>query len=273
MRRMLRIAPLVALAALAGPVPVASADHVQPTVTASLVLGKPVKDCDSHQVCGGSRRATISWSASCGPGVGPEALETVEVAIQGIRPSGRRFDYDGEAFDSEQVGLTDSVSMIAGPGLRFTGVVKVTCFVQTVNADGDPVDHRGSATATTGELFLPPRTAGFSVMRGTWCGVNLTGNQSSRILQAGQYFDVAWFMRYSGASLFKSGVPAKRQVKLFGRGAGTSFRRFADPGILRNYGEIGTWVRPRRGGTLKIWAVIGGKKTNTLSIRVLPKRC
>ena len=261
-------------AALGVGAPAAMADHVHPTVTASLVLGEKVRDCDSRQVCGGSRRATISWSASCGNGVGPEALESVEVGISGVRPNGRRFPYDGESFDSQDVGLTDSVSMTAGPGLRFTGEVTVTCSAQTVNADGDPVEHRGSGTATTAEvLFVPPRLAGFSVMRGTWCGITLKGNQSSRVIQAGQYFDVAWFMRYSGASLFKSGVPAKRQVKLFGRGAGTRFKRLADPGILRNYGEVGTWVRPRRGGTLKIWATIGGKKTNTQSIRVLPKRC
>jgi hypothetical protein len=38
-------------------------------------------------------------------------------------------------------------------------------------------------------------------------------------------------------------------------------------------GEIGTWLTPRRGGTLRIWATIGGHRTNTLRVKVLPKRC
>jgi hypothetical protein len=272
MRRLVVAAAALA-AALGVAAPAAQANHVAPSVNATLELGEKVKDCDSRQVCGGSRRATISWNASCGPGLGPEALSEIEVGILGVRPNGRRFAYDGQAFDSLEVGLVDSRSMTAGPGLRFLGEVKVTCSAEVVNSEGHLEEHRASGSATTGELYLPPRLAGFTIPRGSWCGVNLTGNQSSRILQAGQYFDVLWFMRYSGASLFRPGIAPRRQVRLFARGAGLSLRRFADPAILRNYGEIGTFIRPRRGGTLRIWATIGGEKTNTLRIRVLPKRC
>jgi hypothetical protein len=272
MKRLL-LAGCALAAALGVAAPAAQATHVQPTVTATLELGEKVRDCDSRDVCGGSRRATISWDASCGPGLGQEALSEIEVGILGVRPNGRRFGYDGETFDSLEVGLADSRSVTAGPGLRFLGEVKVTCSAEVVNSEGHLEEHRVSATATTGELYLPPRLAGYTIGRGSWCGVNLTGDQSSRILQAGQYFDVLWFMRYSGASLFRPGIAPRRQVKLFARGAGLNFKRFADPAILRNYGEIGTFIRPRRGGTLRIWATIGGKKTNTLRVRVLPKRC
>jgi hypothetical protein len=271
-RRALIVACALA-AALGVAAPAALADHVHPTVTATLELGRKVKDCSSPGVCGGSRRATISWNASCGPGVGPEALEEIEVNILGVRPNGRRFAYDGETFDSEGAGLVDSLSMVAGPGLRFLGEVKVTCAVQTLNADGDLVDHRGKGSATTEDFFLPPRLGGFQVARGTWCGVHLTGGQTQRIMQAGQYFDLLWFLRYSGASLFKPGVPAKRQVKLFGRGAGIRFKRSPEATILRYYDELGAAVRPRRAGTLDIWATIGGRRTNTLHVKVLPKRC
>ena len=271
---MRRCAALAAatLACLAAAAPAAQADHVQPTVGATLTLGSRVKDC-SGGVCGGSRRATIGWSASCGPGLGQEALEGIEVAILGVKPNGRRFSFDGAAFDSEEVGLTDTRSMVAAPGLRFVGQVKVTCSVEAVNAEGDLVEHRGSATADTAELYLPPRLAGFQINQGTTCGVNLTVRQSKRLLQAGQYFELSWYMRYSGASLFKSGVPSRRQVKLFARGAGLNVKSPPDTGILREFGEIGAALRPRRAGTLKIWATIGGKKTNTLRIKVLPKRC
>jgi hypothetical protein len=33
------------------------------------------------------------------------------------------------------------------------------------------------------------------------------------------------------------------------------------------------WLGVARAGMLRIWATIGGHRTNTLRIRVLPKRC
>jgi hypothetical protein len=43
--------------------------------------------------------------------------------------------------------------------------------------------------------------------------------------------------------------------------------------MLRDPGVIGTWFTPKRAGKLKVWATIGGKKTNVRRMRVLPKRC
>jgi hypothetical protein len=43
--------------------------------------------------------------------------------------------------------------------------------------------------------------------------------------------------------------------------------------MLRQFDSIGTYVKPRRGGTLRIWATIGGHRTNTVRVKVLPKRC
>ena len=80
-------------------------------------------------------------------------------------------------------------------------------------------------------------------------------------------------LRYSGKALLRPGSPAMRQIKLFARGAGVRVNRSPDRGMLRELGEIGTWITSRRGGTLRIWATIGGKRTNTLRVRVLPKRC
>lgn len=60
---------------------------------------------------------------------------------------------------------------------------------------------------------------------------------------------------------------------LFARGAGVRLKRSPDRGMLRELGEVGTWLNPRRAGTLRVWATIGGHRTNTLRIRVLPKRC
>jgi hypothetical protein len=84
---------------------------------------------------------------------------------------------------------------------------------------------------------------------------------------------VEYSLAYSAASLIKPGVPELRQIKLFARGDGYRLKSAPDRGMLRELGAIGRWVNPRRAGTLRLWATIGGKRTNTLKARILPKRC
>jgi hypothetical protein len=262
-----------ALALAAAAAPAAQANHVAPTASASLELGGKVADCDPGTfVCGGARRATISWNASCGPGHGHEALESIEVLILGVTPTGRRFTYSGETLDFEAP-FTGSLDMTAGPGLRFLGQVIVTCAVETVDSEGNAVTHRASATAETQQLYRPPFLRETRITSGSWCGVNLTPRQTERLLQAGQYAEVAWTLRFDAASLMRRGVPASRQIRLHARGAGIRVKKRPDRGMLRDPGVIGTWFTPRRAGKLKVWATIGGKKTNVRRMRVLPKRC
>jgi len=261
-----------ALFALGIAAPAAQADHVQPTVTTTLELGAKVKDCSGSGICGGSRRATVSWSASCGPGVSADALQEIEVSILGVKPSGKRFVYDSETFDSVDGHLVDSLAMVAAPGLRFVAEVAVTCSVELVSSEGDLVEHRGKSRGTSAELYLPPRLSGYLIERGAICGYNLSIGQSKRLLQARQYFRLIWYMRFSGASLLKSGVAPRKQVKLFARGAGLNQKTAPDKTLLFGTGDIGTTLVPRRAGTLKIWATIGGHRTNTLRIKVLPRR-
>ena len=113
----------------------------------------------------------------------------------------------------------------------------------------------------------------FRTLRSGFCGVNVPRNKIDQWLQARQYAELEYFLRYSASSLIRRSVPEMRQIKLFARGAGVRKRAAPDRGMLGEFGAIGTWVNPRRGGTLRIWATIGGKKTNTLRVRVLPKRC
>jgi hypothetical protein len=266
MRRL--VVGLCALCVLAAPIPAAEADHITPSVSATLTLGKAVKDCSASELCARARRATISWNASCGPA----AVESIEVGIYGVRPDGKRFPYDGEALEDEPP-LTGSMEMTAGPGLRFFGEVVVTCSLIVTDAEGNQVEHRGKATATTEQFYLPPQLVDFRTTRSGFCGVNVPRRKLDRWLQAGQYAEIEYFLRYSVSSLIRRGTPELRQVKLFARGAGVRKKALPDRGMLNELGAIGTWVNPRRGGTLRIWATIGGKKTNTLRLRVLPKRC
>jgi hypothetical protein len=264
---------VVAAAAALSAAPAAHANHVAPTASASLELGGKVADCDPGTfVCGGARRATISWNVSCGPGQGHEALEEIEVSILGVTPTGRRFTYSSETLDYETP-FTGSLGMTAGPGLRFLGRVVATCAVETVDSEGYADTHRAGATAETQQLYRPPFLRETRISSGTWCGVRLGPRQSERLLQAGQYFEVAWTLRFDSASLLRRRVPLLRQIRLHARGAGIRVKKRPDRGMLRDPGVIGTWFTPKRAGRLKVWATIGGKKTNVRRMRVLPKRC
>jgi hypothetical protein len=271
MRRALTV--LAALTALAAAAPAAQADHVAPSITATLALGTTVKDCSASGLCARARRAVVSWNASCGPAAPADALQEVDVGIYGVRPNGGRFSYDGEALEGDDATLSGSLAMTAGPGLRFFAEVTVVCNAVVTDAEGNQVEHKGQATATTTQFYLPPQLMDFRTTRAGFCGVSVPNSKIDRWLQAGQYADLAYYLRYSAGALLKPGVPEMRQIKLFARGAGVHLKRSPDRGMLRELGEIGTWVRPRRGGTLRIWATIGGKRTNTLRVRVLPKRC
>ncbi len=60
------------------------------------------------------------------------------------------------------------------------------------------------------------------------------------------------------------------------RAPGTNRNDIAAPWIPGATGRIptsaGTILVPRRPGALKVWAVIGGAKTNVLTLRVVPRR-
>jgi hypothetical protein len=263
---------MTALAGLAAAAPAAQADHIAPSVTATLTLGKAVRDCNVDGVCARGRRATLSWNASCGPAAPPDALQEIYPSIYGARPDGTRFPYDGEAL--EEPIPVGSVGMTAGPGLRFFAEVAVTCSASVVDAEGHLVEHRASATsAPTEQFFLPPQLVSYKTTRSGFCGVRVPRGKLDKWFQAGQYAEVAYVLAYSGASLMKRGVAPIRQLKLFARGDGYRLKSSPDRGMLRELGAIGRWVNPRRAGALRLWATIGGHRTNTIRARILPKRC
>jgi hypothetical protein len=252
--------------------PAATADHVAPSVSATLTLGKATRQCNVQGVCSRARRATVSWNASCGPAAPAGALESVEVGIFGVRRNGTRFAYDGEALEDAPP-ASGSMGMTAGPGLRFFGEVSVTCDDTVTDAEGNQIEHRATATSATDQVYLPPQLVSARTTRSGFCGVRVPARKVDRWLQAGQYAELAYTLSFSSASLMRAGVPSLRQIKLFARGAGIRLKRTPDRGMFRDPGVIGTWLTPRRGGTLRVWATIAGRRTNTLRIRVLPRRC
>ena len=149
-------------AAMALAAPTAQADHIAPSVTATLELGRAVKDCSTSGLCAGARRATVSWNASCGPAAPADALREVDVGIYGVSPNGTRFPYDGEALKGEDAALTGSMGMTAGPGVRFFGEVTVTCSATVIDAEGHEVEHTAKATSTPTSQSPPPRRSSWT---------------------------------------------------------------------------------------------------------------
>ena len=64
-----------------------------------------------------------------------------------------------------------------------------------------------------------------------------------------------------------------RQIRLHGRGAGIRFKKTAGPLHAPRSRGHRHLVHPRRAGKIKLWATIGGKRTNTVRMKVLRKRC
>lgn len=264
---------LAALTVLGVAAPAAQADHLAPSVTATLALGGAVKICDTEGVCPRGRRATVTWNASCGPAAPPGALRQVDVGIYGVRPNGATFAFAGEAL--EEPAATGSMGMSAGPGLRFFGEVEVTCRDVVVNEDGHEVEHTAKArSGRTQQFYLPPQLISTRTMRSEFCGVIVPRSKQDKWLQATKYAELAYVLAYSAASLIKPGSSELRQIKLFARGDGYRLKRAPDRGMLNEFDAIGRWVRPRRSArVMKVWATIAGHRTNTIRMRVLPKHC
>jgi hypothetical protein len=196
------------------------------------------------------------------------------VGIFGVRPNGTTFGYDGEAVEEEEPPAVGSMGMTAGPGLRFLGQVEITCSATVVNEEGHEVVHTATASSgPTQQFYLPPQLVSTRTTRSSHCGVRVPTSKIDKWLQAGQYAEVAYTLAYSAASLIKPGRSELRQIKLFARGDGYRLRSAPDRGMLRELNAIGRWVNPRRAGTMKLWATIAGKRTNTVRMRILPKRC
>ena len=67
--------------------------------------------------------------------------------------------------------------------------------------------------------------------------MNVPTSKVDKWLQAGQYAELQYFLRYSARSLTRRGVPELRQLKFFARGAGVSKKASADRGMLQPAGR------------------------------------
>lgn len=262
-----------ALVVLAGATP-ASAHH-SASATASLAMDPPSPRCKlverSHRSkCRGSRLVRVTWSVACSA-----EYPLVEVKLWTPRPG-----KSPVVFDSREEGTHSGVTTFhVEAGTRVFATVEVLCDFE---GDGETIDyHRVRAeSAPTVAAFNPPRLVLVENVGNSFCGVVPTIRQLSRTLQARETSSWDLDLIFNADSLLavkRRSAAWFRRIRIHARGAGLRGSARARPWVPGAIGPIttqaGVRLVPRRGGRLKIWAVIGGEKTNVLSLKVFPKRC
>jgi hypothetical protein len=256
-------------------VPPALANH-KTFATATLSMDAPSPTCVQYERrtksrCNGSRLVRVAWSVACSgtPDVtirywSPRPDGTGSVALRDVAPPG---------------GKSSGVAVVRfRAGVRVFAAVEVDCFVA---GDGQTTqDHTASAVSKpTQTVFIPPRLVSVEAVRNSFCGVDVPVRLADRLLQARRRSSADYHTVFNGPSLLgvrKLSRAGRARTILRARGAGLRIRRRARsyvPGATgRIRTEAGIVWRPRRAGWLRVWAVIGGHRTNALAFKVLRGR-
>jgi hypothetical protein len=164
-------------------------------------------------------------------------------------------------------------------GTRVFATVKVYC---DFDGDGNTIEaHRVEAESPrTAEAFIPPRLVKVESVKNSFCGFLPSRMQARYGLQARETSGWDFSLIFNDDSLLgvsRFSHAGRLRTRLRARGAGVNHNDIAAPWIPGASGRIptaaGTILVPRRAGPLRVWAVIGGAKTNVLTLRVLPSRC
>lgn len=267
--------PAAVVAVLVVPGSAAAVEDIQPTASVSITLGGKAKECvEGRCKYRGGRKATVTWTSSCnvpGQDAGPSTEISLMARVK--RPGARPVGYETVNVDESGEGASGGANVVIPAGVRLFAQIDVSCSYTTYDADANRVEHTGKTSATSADVFLNPALVSHEFPQNTHCGY--ARSNPFKVAQVGQFAKLDYELRFSALSLLPStGLAAELSgIRLHGRGGGLNFKRKPDRNALRKQGVYQVWFRPRRGGTLKIWATIGGVKTNTLRIKVLPKRC
>lgn len=220
--------------------------------------------------CRGSRVVRVTWSVSC---INPDPI----VNIRFWTPRPGRSPVEMETVETDVSSGVTAKRFSAGTKVFAT--VKVFC---DFDGDGDTIDaHRVEAESPpTQEAFIPPRLIRVTSVKNSFCGILPTRTQLKYGLQARQTSGWDFSLIFNEDSLLgrsRFSHAGRVRTRLRAKGAGINDNDLAAPWIPGATGRIptvaGTTLVPRRAGPLKVWAVIGGAKTNVLTLRVLPRRC
>jgi hypothetical protein len=272
----MRLGPLTAAAVLcwaAFGTASASAHH-SASATASLAMDPASPSCKLvertyRSKCRGSRVVRVTWSVSCS---NPDPI--VNIHFWTPRPG-----KSAEIMETEEASTHSGVTVKRfEAGTKIFATVHVFC---DFDGDGDMIDaHRVEADSlATAEAFIPPRLTRVRSVKNSFCGFLPSLTQQRYGLQARQTSGWDFSLIFNEDSLLgvsRNSRTGRVKTRLRSKGAGINYNDIAAPWIPGASGRIptsaGTILVPRRPGPLKVWAVIGGEKTNVLTLRVLPRR-
>jgi hypothetical protein len=270
----LRLLKVAACAAAVLCIAAPASAHHSASATASLAMDPASPSCKLVEKtyrtkCKGSRVVRVTWSVSC-------AYPDPGVDVRFWTPRPGRSPFEMEAVEADG---TSGVTVKRFPaGTKVFATVKVFCdFPGDDTIDAHRVEAESPPTA---EAFIPPRLLRVKSVTNSFCGVNVNRTLERYGLQARQTSAWDFSLVFNDDSLLgvsRYSTAGRAKTVLRAKGAGINDRGPAAPWIPGPTGRIptaaGTRLVPRKAGPLKVWAVIGGAKTNVLTLRVLPKRC
>ncbi len=273
MRRLFVLAVALGAAVLATP---ASAHHAATVSATAHSLSVDPTRCASYERrtisrCDGSRRARVTWSATCG------ARPFVTVYYWASRKGGGSpISLATEQVDDQTSGVTTT---IVPAGAHVYATVLMECHWSDPDGAGPPEHSVDVTSAPTAVVTVPPWLQSVSVHRGNYCNFNPGGRT---VLQARQRGNIVSFSSsFLDKSLLGSGRRTRAGVRdrwLNAKGPRLRLRGHPEVFLLQEFGRREAFsgllrVNTRGAGWIKFWEEVGGVKSNTLAIRAVPARC
>ena len=251
----------------------AYANHLTPSIQVKLELVRKARECGRNALgqpakCGwrGGYVARLSWRASCGPE--PSASAEIAIDTSVVKRDGRR----GRTYlTSNPDALSGEERVDIRPGLKLRPAADITC-VATTSDGNTETSHTARAQAVGADVFVRPFLDGYVIRRSTICGVRVPSRKIGTTFQARQSATVTWGLRFTGDSLLRPGNLGAQLRQISLRASGAARVRGAPVRHLLREDDYAQFVRPRRSGRLKLWAVIGGVATNKVTARAIPRR-
>lgn len=245
-----------------------SASHMQPSVSIHLTDVGTQKDS--------SHRVRVDWQGTCGanaPSASVGDNANIEVMLRPARAGKRPVVASQIPIDT----AGGSTEIEVDPGRRIFARITLGCddSVPGPTPDDEPTFESASAKAESPEtIFVPPRLVGYNVGRASFCG-KTTERQRATGIGAADFETIEWRLSFGATSMLQhpSVTGIINEVRLRASGKGLRLRVGPASGPLRKYQTFQATIFSPRSGRVKIWAEIGGVKTNALSIPIVGTPC
>jgi hypothetical protein len=274
--RPLAVASILAAVAALAAAPVSAHHQATVSATATSLTLDPSKCAFSERRtrsrCDGTRRARVTWSVSCGTNKPYVTVDFLARRAGGGKP----ILLASETADLQTTGVT---STLLEPGARVYATVTVDCVWDDPEGTGPEAHSVAVTSAPTAEVVVPPWLVSVDDVYNNFC--NFTPRSGRVVLQAGQSSILDFGIDFNDRSLL--GVNRRRpagvrKMWVNARGAGIRKRRHPELYLLGPFGQrdpvaAALRLNPRRAGSMRVWAEVGGVRTNALSVPVVRSRC